>query len=136
MGIEYRKVDTLDPDVFIDVMNKSGLAERRPVNDRHRIIRMLRNTNLLVVAIDSDTQAVVGVARSVTDYAYCCYLSDLAVDKAYQGQGIGQRLIQETRKEAGPECMCLLLSAPGALSFYQHIGMPQIDNAFLYKREH
>jgi GNAT superfamily N-acetyltransferase len=135
VGIEYRKVDRLDTDTFIDVLCKSGLAEGRPVGDRDRIARMLQNATLIIVAVDTSTQGVVGVARSITDYAYCCYLSDLAVDKAYQGQWIGKRLIDETRIAAGPESICLLLSAPDALPFYKHIGMPQADNAFFYKRE-
>ena len=94
---------------------------------------MLKHSNLIIVA--KDKTKLVGVARSVTDFAYCCYLSDLAVDLDYQGRGIGKLLIEKTREAAGPESMCLLLSAPEAVSFYQAIGMPQPDNAFLYKRE-
>jgi GNAT superfamily N-acetyltransferase len=133
MTIEYRKVAALDPAIFIDILERSGLAERRPVGDPERIGRMLRNADLVIVAFDGET--AVGVARSITDYTYCCYLSDLAVDRAYQGCGIGKRLIEETRAAAGPEAMCLLLSAPGAMTFYQSIGMPAVDNAFMYQRE-
>ncbi|MFV0296633.1 MAG: GNAT family N-acetyltransferase [Hyphomicrobiaceae bacterium] len=75
------------------------------------------------------------MARSITDYAYCCYLSDLAVDKSYQGRGIGRQLIAETRRVAGPQSMCLLLSSPDAMTFYKAIGMPQTNNAFMYPRE-
>ena len=135
VAIEYRKVDTLDLTAFIEVLRQSGLAERRPVDDRDRVARMLHNSNLIIIAVHTETQAVVGVARSITDYSYCCYLSDLAVDKAYQGRGIGKQLIQETRAATGPECICLLLSAPDALPFYKHIGMSQAGNAFLYGRE-
>ena len=133
--IEYLKVDTLHPNVYIEVMRQSGLGEQRPVDDPDRIARMLQNSNLILLARDTETNAVVGVARSVTDYAWCCYLSDLAVSKSHQGRGIGTRLIEETRRAAGPESMCLLIAAPGALSFYQTIGMPPVDNAFMHKRE-
>jgi GNAT superfamily N-acetyltransferase len=105
------------------------------VEDEGRVYRMLTNSNLIVVARDEETGQIVGVARSVTDFSYCCYLSDLAVDQAFQGQGIGKKLIEKTREAAGPEAMCLLLSSPDAMSFYKAIGMPQPDNAFLYKRE-
>lgn len=96
---------------------------------------MLHNASLIIVARDAETGLLVGVARSVTDFSYCCYLSDLAVDKNYQGQGIGRQLIEATREAAGPESMCLLVSAPDAISFYETIGMPRTNNAFLYGRE-
>jgi GNAT superfamily N-acetyltransferase len=132
MGIEYRKVDALDADSFIGVLVRSGLAERRPAGDRARIARMLAGSNLIIVAHDGDT--LVGVARSITDYAYCCYLSDLAVDRAYQGRGIGKRLIAETREAAGPETMCLLVSAPDSIGFYDAIQMPRQTRAFMFPR--
>jgi GNAT superfamily N-acetyltransferase len=132
MGIEYRKVDALDADSFIGVLVRSGLAERRPASDRARIARMLAGSNLIMVAHDGDT--LVGVARSITDYAYCCYLSDLAVDRAYQGRGIGKRLIAETREAAGPETMCLLVSAPDSIGFYDAIQMPRQTRAFMFPR--
>jgi len=96
---------------------------------------MLANSNLIIVASDKANGKPVGVARSVTDFSYCCYLSDLAVDGDYKGQGIGKRLIQESRNAAGPGATLILMSAPGALSFYKSIGMPQADNAFYYARE-
>jgi GNAT superfamily N-acetyltransferase len=133
MSIIYRKVDRLDPGAFIDILTLSGLAERRPTGDRDRIARMLAGSNLIVVAHDGDT--LVGVARSITDYAYCCYLSDLAVDKNYQGRGIGKRLIAETRQAAGPETMCLLVSAPDSIGFYESIQMPRQSRAFMFNRE-
>jgi GNAT superfamily N-acetyltransferase len=132
MGIEYRKVDALDADSFIGVLVRSGLAERRPASDRARIARMLAGSNLIIVAHDGDT--LVGVARSITDCAYCCYLSDLAVDRAYQGRGIGKRLIAETREAAGPETMCLLVSAPDSIGFYDAIQMPRQTRAFMFPR--
>jgi GNAT superfamily N-acetyltransferase len=132
MSIQYRKVDALDADSFIGVLVRSGLAERRPASDRARIARMLAGSNLIIVAHDGD--ALVGVARSITDYAYCCYLSDLAVDRAYQGRGIGKRLIAETREAAGPETMCLLVSAPDSIGFYDAIQMPRQTRAFMFPR--
>ncbi|HVZ06255.1 GNAT family N-acetyltransferase [Hyphomicrobium sp.] len=133
MAIHYQKVDGLDPDTFIDLLRSSGLAERRPADDRDRIARMLAGSNLVVVARNGDK--AVGVARSITDYAYCCYLSDLAVDVRYQGQGIGRQLIAETRRAAGPETMCLLVSAPNAAGFYEAIQMPRQANAFMFPRQ-
>jgi GNAT superfamily N-acetyltransferase len=133
MSIIYRKATNLDAEAFISILTRSGLAERRPAGDRDRIARMLAGSNLIVVAHDGEQ--LVGVARSITDYAYCCYLSDLAVDKAYQGRGIGKRLIDETRRAAGPETMCLLVSAPDSIGFYDAIQMPRQPRAFMFSRE-
>jgi GNAT superfamily N-acetyltransferase len=131
--IVYAREPALSTEEFIALLHASGLAERRPVADRPRIEKMLQNSNLIVTARRSG--ALVGVSRAITDFAYACYLSDLAVDRTCQGQGIGRRLIEETRRVAGQESMCLLLSAPDAIPFYRTIGMPQPDNAFLFKRE-
>ncbi len=128
----YGREEHLGADEYIDVVRKSGL--NRPVEDRGRIERMLAHANLIVTARQDGK--LVGFARSLTDFCFCCYLSDLAVDRACQGQGIGKRLIEETRKAAGGAATTtLLLSAPGAMTFYEGIRMPKADNCFLYRRE-
>jgi len=113
---------------FVAVLRASGLAERRPVDDAERIAGMVSGANLIVTArVDG---LLVGIARSVTDFAYCCYLSDLAVDQTWQGKGVGRRLIAETRRLIDPRARLLLLSAPGAITFYEQAGLPRLDNAF------
>ena len=99
-----------------------------------RLQRMLDGANLLITARDEASGVILGVARALTDNAYACYLSDLAVDRAVQGQGIGTRLIEVTRELAGEETMCLLVAAPASVEFYRKIGMPQAGNAFLLPR--
>ncbi len=133
MTIRYQS-DTITAAEFSDILHRSGLAERRPAGDLPRLSRMLDGSSLLVTARDAGSGTILGIARSLTDGAYACYLADLAVDRACQGQGIGTRLIEVTRELAGEECMCLLVSAPASLEFYRRIGMPQIDNAFLFPR--
>lgn len=132
MNTVYAREDWLGPDEYIDVVRKSGL--NRPIEDRGRIERMLAHANLIVTARQDGR--LVGFARSLTDFCFCCYLSDLAVDKACQGQGIGKHLIEETRRQAGGDkTTTLLLSAPGAMTFYQGIQMPHMDNCFAYRRK-
>ena len=132
MNTVYAREDGLGADEYIDVVVKSGLV--RPVADRGRIERMLAHANLIVTARQDGR--LVGLARSVTDFCFCCYLSDLAVDKACQGQGIGKRLIEETRRHAGgDQTTTLLLSAPGAVTFYEGIRMPKADNCYVYRRK-
>lgn len=132
MNTIYAREDFLAADEYIDVCRKSGI--NRPVDDRSRVERMLAHSNLYVTARQDGR--LVGFARSLTDFCWCCYLSDLAVDKACQGQGIGKRLIEETRTAAGGAITTtLLLSAPTAVSFYQGMKIPQADNCFLYRRQ-
>ncbi|NOY62710.1 MAG: GNAT family N-acetyltransferase, partial [Gammaproteobacteria bacterium] len=91
MNINYKTDAALTPEAFISLLERSGLAERRPVDDRACIEGMLKHADLTVTAWLDD--CCIGVARSVTDFHYCCYLSDIAVDKQYQAMGIGKKLI-------------------------------------------
>ncbi len=133
MELVYQR-ETVDAAEFADVLNRSGLGERRPVADLGRLQRMLDGANLTITARTPGSHALIGIARSLTDWSYACYLSDLAVDRAFQGHGIGTKLIALTREFAGEECICLLLAAPDAVPFYKKIGMPASERAFLYPR--
>lgn len=124
---------TITPDQFIDILNRSGLAARRPVADKSRVERMLKNSNIVVSAWDKDK--LVGISRAVTDFSFCCYLSDLAVDKEYQKQGIGKKLIEETHIAATDQTTLILLAAPDAINYYGKIGMAKIENGFIIKRK-
>jgi ribosomal protein S18 acetylase RimI-like enzyme len=113
------------------LFDSSGI--RRPTRDLLRIQRMIDNANLVVTAWDGEK--LVGIARALTDFCYCCYLSDLAVDKEYQRQGIGRELVERVKSATGEECSLILLSAPDAMSYYPAIGMEQADNAWIIKRK-
>ena len=127
-NIIYKVEKTLDLSEFIDVLNKSTLGERRPVNDFERIKKMCDNANLIVTARKDGK--LIGVARSITDFVYCTYLSDLAVDIDFQNLGIGKRLIEETKK-AAPQAKIILLSAPAAINYYPKIGMKKHAHCFI-----
>lgn len=81
---------------------------------------MITNANLLVTAWDD--QELVGAARSITDFHYACYLSDLAVHDAYQKCGIGRQLMALTREQLGPKCKLIAIAAPAADAYYEHVG--------------
>ncbi|MEQ1802449.1 MAG: GNAT family N-acetyltransferase [Gammaproteobacteria bacterium] len=128
--IEYRDNYPLDPVDVARVFDASGIS--RPTNDLPRIARMFAAPSLVISAWQGGN--LVGVSRFLTDYSYCCYLSDLAVDKALQGQGIGRELIRRTQAIAGDGASLILLSAPGAMSYYPAVGFEQAGNAFVIRR--
>ena len=131
--IHYSTDIPINPTTFIDLLHRSTLAERRPVDDAETIAGMLANADLTVTAWDGDL--LVGVARSVTDFNYCCYLSDLAVDVAYQRQGIGVELITPTQAHLGPRCNLILLAAQTAADYYGHIGFNHHPRCWILPRD-
>jgi predicted N-acetyltransferase YhbS len=130
LDIRYGIEDNLTPAEFVDILERSGLAARRPVDEPERIRAMVENASLTVCARD-DRGVLVGVSRAVTDFAFCCYLSDIAVDRALQGRGIGGELIRRTHEAAGGESVTLLLlSAPAAMAYYPKVGLTRLENCF------
>lgn len=128
---------SLEPDLsaeeFKAVLISSTLAERRPVDDLDRLARMLREADLVVTARDGEL--LVGISRAVTDFSYCCYLSDLAVDMRYQRRGIGKQLIRETHRFAGEDTTLILVAAPAAEGYYPHIGMKHLPSCWAIPRK-
>lgn len=120
MTIEYRDNAVIQVEQAIDLYNRSTLGERRPVGRRDVFESMLKHANLTISAWEGER--LVGIARALTDFSYVAYLSDLAVDAAYQRQGIGRRLLEETRRRVWPECMIVLLAAPLANEYYAKLG--------------
>ncbi len=116
---------------IIRVFEESGIV--RPTHDVARIEKMFAHANLVITAWEGE--ALVGVCRALTDFSYCCYLSDLAVNKSHQGQGIGQQLIEQVKQEIGDQVALILLSASSAMSYYPRIGFENIENGFIIKRK-
>jgi GNAT superfamily N-acetyltransferase len=121
--IDYRYGNDLEGETVIELYNASGLGERRPVDDPEIFSDMLRHANLTVTAWDGD--ALVGISRTLTDFSYVGYLSDLAVRRSHEKLGIGIQLIQKTREKMGPRSMLALLSAPQAVEYYPRVGFTQ-----------
>ena len=129
--IEYRHNATITAEQAIDLYKRSTLGERRPIHNVQTCEAMLKNANLTITAWDGKT--LVGISRSLTDFAYVAYLADLAVDQEYQRSGIGKQLIEETKSRLGPECMIVLLAAPKANEYYEHIGFEHNPRAWTLK---
>ncbi|MBD3106992.1 GNAT family N-acetyltransferase [Bacillus sp. AGMB 02131] len=130
-AITYKTNESITAKQFSQVFRASGI--RRPVDDLPRLQKMLDHGDLLITAWDGEQ--LVGVARSITDFSYCCYLSDLAVDQNYQSQGIGKELVRQTQLHISEEIALILLSSPIAMEFYPHIGFQKIENGYIIPRK-
>ena len=126
--ITYRIGNDLDLDEVIALLKATSLGVRRPVDNRETIARMIRHGNLMVTAWDGPL--IVGIARSLTDFSFVAYLSDLAVRESHQRRGIGRELIRITRGELGPSAKLVLLSAPAAVDYYPQLGFTQHPSAW------
>ena len=132
--IDYSLEPRLTVEEFIDVLRRSTLAERRPVDDSQTMAGMLAHADVIVTARDS-RKVLVGISRAITDFSYCTYLSDLAVDAAFQRKGIGRELIRQTHLAAGLQTHLILLAAPKADSYYPHIGMLHHNSCWRLERQ-
>jgi ribosomal protein S18 acetylase RimI-like enzyme len=128
--IEYCTNSPVTAVQLADLFDGSGI--RRPIGDLLRIQQMIDRADLIITAWDGEK--IVGVARSLTDFCYCCYLSDLAVHREYQRQGIGKDLVNRTRKAIGDRTALILLAAPEAMDYYPKIGLLPITNGWMIKR--
>ena len=130
MDIQYSLDIVPATDQVIELYNNAGLP--RPTHDRERIQKMYENSNLIVTAWDKDL--LVGVSRSITDWVWACYLSDLAVREGYKREGIGKKLIHLTKERLGDQSMILLLSVPSAMEYYPKVGFEKQESSFIINR--
>ena len=132
-AITYRRGNDLELDAMIELYQASTLGARRPVDDRSTMAAMLANANLVITAWDGTL--LVGISRSLTDFAYAAYLSDLAVRASHQHRGIGRALVRETRAALGPRAAIVLLAAPAAEQYYPKIGFTHHPHAWVLRAE-
>ena len=128
--LHYTSERTISAPQLAQLFERSGI--NRPTTDIARMAQMLEHADILATAWDDEK--LVGVARSLTDFCYCCYLSDLAVDRDYQHSGIGRQLIQMTQEKIGPQTTLLLLAAPTAMDYYPKVGFEAVPNGWIIKR--
>lgn len=122
--IEYKKEENISIEEFKEVLINSTLGKRRPIHELERLSKMIEFGNLIITARHNNK--LIGIARSLTDFAFCTYLSDIAVDEKYQKKGIGKELIRRTKLET-PMAKLILLAAPEAIPYYPKIGMRQYE---------
>lgn len=130
--VTYQCESNLSVGEFIDLLQRSTLAARRPVDEPNRVAAMLKHADIILTARVGGHLA--GVSRAMTDYSWCTYLSDLAVDVRHQKQGIGKELVRRTHDVAGRDTTLILLAAPDAKEYYPHIGMEPHDSCWVTHR--
>lgn len=130
--ITYVEAPAVQPWQLAELFRSSGI--RRPVDDLPRLAGMLKHANLIIGAYHG--KELVGIARALTDFSYCCYLSDLAVAREFQRRGIGRELVERVKARVGDRSMLLLLSSPDAMSYYPTIGLEAVANGWIIKRVH
>jgi ribosomal protein S18 acetylase RimI-like enzyme len=129
--IHYEESRKITAEELANVFSKSGI--RRPVEDLPRLQIMIDQADITVTAWDG--RRLVGIARAITDFSYCCYLSDLAVDRDYQNQGIGKELVRRVHERLGEEISLFLLASPIAMDYYPKIGFQKIQNGYIIPRK-
>ena len=133
MNIKYKGNDPITSGQFVGLLKRSRLAERRPIHNSECMEGVVKNSNLVVSAWDGDE--LIGIARSVTDFHYACYLSDLAVDQKYQTKGVGKKLLALTQEQLYKECKLILVAAPDANSYYEHLGFENNPRCWVLNRD-
>jgi predicted N-acetyltransferase YhbS len=128
MNIKYNINKNISTNDFIEILTNSTLGQRRPIDDLETIKSMIENADIIITA--SIDNKIVAIARAITDFSYCCYLSDLAVDIKYQKKGIGKKLISKVQEQLNDKCKIILLSAPNATKYYPSIGFTQHNSAW------
>jgi ribosomal protein S18 acetylase RimI-like enzyme len=135
-AVLYAREQDLALREFRQVLVESGLGATRPVDDEARLAAMLAGANFIMTArLDRPGRPLVGVARAITDFCWCCYVAELAVSSSAQGLGVGKALLDEARRNLGPTVSLVLASVPEAVGFYERIGMPRLPDCFCFRRE-
>jgi GNAT superfamily N-acetyltransferase len=134
--IHYAHEPALTSAEFRRVLVESGLGPSRPIDDDRRLLDMLSAADLVLTARAGDADGpLLGIARGLTDFTWCCYISELAVCASAQGLRIGQGLLSHARQRLGPTVSIILISVPDAVGFYEHAGMEHVPDAFWYHRQ-
>lgn len=129
--IHYEESKTISASELAEVFRQSGI--RRPVEDLSRLQKMLDQADITITAWEGNK--LVGIARAITDFSYCCYLSDLAVHRDFQKKGIGRELVQRVQEKVGEEISLILLASPIAMEYYPRIGFQKIENGYIIPRK-
>lgn len=126
--------ERVTPEEYIDFLKRTDLGSQYPKERfAQRIEKLVKNVSVSLTARDREGR-IVGALFGLTDYAYWLYVTDLGVDRAYTGQGIGTRLMKTAHALAGGEkdIAVYLIANENAVPFYEKLGMKRADDVMQY----
>lgn len=121
---------------YIDFLKRTDLGSQYPKERfEGRIAKLVKNVSISLVA-RNEMGDVVGVLFGLTDFAYWLYVTDLGVDRAYTGQGIGKKLMKTAHEIAGGEkdIAVYLIANENAIGFYEKLGMKKSEDVMQYNK--
>lgn len=135
MKIYYRE-ERLTADEYIDFLKRTNLGSQYPKERfNERICKLVKNVSISLVARD-ENDFIVGALFGLTDYCYWLYVTDLGVDRDYEGRGIGRTLMKTAHEIAGGEkdIAVYLIANEDAIPFYEKLGMKKSDEVMQYNK--
>ena len=128
------KEERLNGTEYIDFLKRTDLGSQYPKERFYeRIEKLVKNVSISLVA-RNEKGLIVGVLFGLTDFCYWLYITDLGVDKNYERQGIGSKLMKKAHEIAGGEkdIAVYLIANDNAIPFYEKLGMKKADEVMKF----
>ena len=135
MKITYNE-ERLSSTEYIDFLKRTNLGSQYPKERfSERIEKLVKNVSISLIARD-ESKKIVGVLFGLTDFCYWLYVTDLGVDRNYEGQGIGSTLMRKAHEIAGGEkdIAVYLIANENAIPFYEKLGMKLAGDVMEYNK--
>ena len=128
--------ERISAEEYIDFLKRTDLGSQYPKERFAERIAKLVNTVSISLVARNESRTVVGVLFGLTDFAYWLYVTDLGVDRAYTGHGIGRLLMKAAHEIAGGEknIAVYLIANENAIGFYEKLGMKKSDDVRQYNK--
>ena len=135
MAEEIRiRSERVSAEEYIGFLKRTDLGSQYPKERfEQRVARLVETASVSLTARNAEG-LLVGVLFGLTDFAYWLYVTDLGVDRDYERQGIGRRLMKAAHETAGGEkdIAVYLIANEKAVPFYEKCGMKRADDVMQY----
>ena len=134
MGNITIQEERISAEEYIDFLKRTDLGSQYPKERfEERINKLVKTVSISLIARNEEG-LVVGALFGLTDFCYWLYITDLGVDRNYERQGIGRKLMKTAHELAGGEkdIAVYLIANENAVPFYQKLGMKYSDDVMQY----